>query len=141
MPPPCPFASPLRATKAWDRPRLPHLVHINELLDKSDLRIWCGRTSSRAFMTCRLGYWTSNYGLHWCRDQRTFMANVGHLGQEPSGKSAILGDNSTGNYLLPVHGVILGLGSVERYTGRRHQAGCLRCTAIDIAACVLSSRV
>ena len=112
LPPPCPFASPLRATKAWDRPRLPHLVHINELLDKSDLRIWSGRASSRSFMTCRLGYWTSDYGLHWCRAQRTSLTNVGHLGQETSGKSAILGNDSTGNYLLSVHGVILGLRSV-----------------------------
>ena len=103
---------PLEGDEGMGSARIPHLVRINELLDKSDLRIWSMRAFSRSFMTCRLRYWTSDYGLYGCKAQRTSLTNVGHLGQETAGKSAILGNNSAGNYLLSVREVILELRNV-----------------------------
>ena len=47
-------------------------------------------------MDWRSRYWTSDNGLHWCRDQGTSMTNDEHLGQEPSDKSAISDDYYTG---------------------------------------------
>ena len=91
---------PLEGDEGMGSARLPHLVRINELLDKSDLRIGSMRAFGRSFMACRLRYGTSDSGFYCCKAPRTSLANVGHLGQETAGEFAILGNNSAGNYLL-----------------------------------------
>ena len=91
---------PLEGDEGMGSARLPHLERINELLDKSDLRIGSMRAFGRSFMTGRLRYGTSDSGFYDCRVPRTSLTKVGHLGQETAGEFANLGNNSTGNYLL-----------------------------------------
>ena len=126
----------VRSPPPWGRRRhgigqgLPHLVRIRELHDMQDLRIRRRVTSSRAFMDWRPRYWTSDNGLHWCRDQGTSTANDEHLGPESSDKSAFSTNIIPENYLLSVHGVRHWLRSVYYCIGWRHQSGCFRWTAM-----------